>query len=219
MIWSGEARSGIECEARCKVPRRHALRRVAGRRFSVLEPRGFYSTSGACSVSAFTTHFVGERRTRGMHTAASEPWDRRSRSATCPWCWPRCGRQDESRNAGQNRGVRDYRRQYRRQHRRLDFLGDAANSRDPARRPAIQSPAAELLVGFQAAIVRVLLQCFCDLRRLGRVKIHVLSISYANPPRPPHPRTRSVFSLCRCWGRGLTAAMSFPYTRGIGNSG
>jgi hypothetical protein len=66
-----------------------------------------------------------------------------------------------------------------------------------ARSPAIRSPAAELLVGFQGAIVRVLLQCFRDLRRLCRAKIHVLSISYANPPRPPHPRTRSVFFSVR----------------------
>jgi hypothetical protein len=37
-------------------------------------------------------------------------------------------------------------------------------------RSAIRSPGAELLVGFQGAIVRVLLQCFRDLRQLGRAK-------------------------------------------------
>jgi hypothetical protein len=29
--------------------------------FPVLDPRGFYSTSGACSVSPFTPHLVGQR--------------------------------------------------------------------------------------------------------------------------------------------------------------
>jgi hypothetical protein len=77
-----------------------------------------------------------------------------------------------------------------------------------ARSPAIRSPAAELLVGFQGAIVRVLLQCR-DLRRLCRAKIHVLLISYANPPRPPHPRTRSVFFFGspRAWKVGKESIM------------
>jgi hypothetical protein len=52
-------------------------------------------------------------------------------------------------------------------------------------------------VGFQGAIVRVLLQCFRDLRRLGRAKIYVVAISYADPPRPQRPRTRSVFFRSR----------------------
>jgi hypothetical protein len=42
--------------------------------FPVLRLRGFCSTSGACSVSPFAAHLVGERRTRGMHTAPSDPW-------------------------------------------------------------------------------------------------------------------------------------------------
>jgi hypothetical protein len=89
------------------------------------------------------------------------------------------GKIDESGIIGDN---------YRRHHRRLDLLGDAANGRDPDRSPAIRSPGAELLVGFQGAIVRVLLQCFRDLRRLIRAKIYELcqsasSAASANPLR------------------------------------
>jgi hypothetical protein len=52
-------------------------------------------------------------------------------------------------------------------------------------------------VGFQGAIVRVLLQCFHDLRRLIRAIICELSIAYSNPPRPRLLRTRKVFLACR----------------------
>jgi hypothetical protein len=45
--------------------RRHALRREwTDGAFPVLDPRGFYSTSGVCSVSAFTTMVSGEGSAR-----------------------------------------------------------------------------------------------------------------------------------------------------------
>jgi hypothetical protein len=41
--------------------------------FPILD-RKVYSTSGACSVSPFTTPLDGQRVAFGMHTAPSEPW-------------------------------------------------------------------------------------------------------------------------------------------------
>jgi hypothetical protein len=52
-------------------------------------------------------------------------------------------------------------------------------------------------VGFQGAIVRVLLQCFRDPRRLIRAIICELSVAYFNPPRPRLLRTRAAPQLLR----------------------
>jgi hypothetical protein len=55
--------------------RRHALRREwTDGAFPVLDPRGFYSTSGACSVSPFTTMVLGEGSARRQPEVASSAY-------------------------------------------------------------------------------------------------------------------------------------------------
>jgi hypothetical protein len=70
--------------------------------------------------------------------------------------------------------------------------GPTTDAVAPAQRPsqvrrAFRSPGAGLLVGFQGAIVRVLLQLLLRPRRLIRAIICELSIAVSNPPRPRLP--------------------------------
>jgi hypothetical protein len=70
----------------------------------------------------------------------------------------------------------------------------------------LPGPGAGLLVGFQGAIVRVLLRCFRDPPRVIRAIICEVSNAYSNPTRPRLLRTRSVF----LFGQHVLAARRRP---------